>query len=295
METQDPIHQDFQIPSFFPGKSLLFDVTFVNDGKAKPVILFLHGFKGFKDWGTFPLMARAFARSGFVFVKMNFSFDGTTPDQMDEIYDLEAFAQNTLSKELKDIDTLINYLQGSQQPLKHTGAYFKRFYLIGHSRGGGVALLHAGRDERVKAVVSLAGVSDFGFFWPENALGKWKEAGVTYVPNRRTGQQLPLNYTLAQDYLDHKDALEIKQAVWQMNKPMLIIHGMADETLPVDMAFQLNDWYPDSELCVIDGAGHTFGAAHPWDQNKLPEHTQTWMEKAVDFLQRVHFDLVSKD
>ena len=36
-----------------------------------PLIIFANGYKGYKDWGTFDLMADKFAENGFVFVKFN--------------------------------------------------------------------------------------------------------------------------------------------------------------------------------------------------------------------------------
>ncbi|RZK32728.1 MAG: dienelactone hydrolase, partial [Hymenobacter sp.] len=58
---------------------------------AKPVIVFVHGFKGFKDWGHFPLLARFFAEQGFVFIKLNLSHNGVVVGGTGDLEDLEAF------------------------------------------------------------------------------------------------------------------------------------------------------------------------------------------------------------
>lgn len=46
------------------------------NGLSFPVIIFLHGFKGFKDWGPFPDVCEELARAGFGVVAMNFSLNG---------------------------------------------------------------------------------------------------------------------------------------------------------------------------------------------------------------------------
>src|ERR1022692_4310700 len=61
------------------GKTILTDVFYKDGRDAKPIVIFLHGFKGSKDWGACNLMARHFASKRFVFVKFNFSHNGTTP------------------------------------------------------------------------------------------------------------------------------------------------------------------------------------------------------------------------
>ncbi len=42
-------------------RAFIYDARYLKNGKKKPVIIFVHGFKGFKDWGTFNLLADEFA------------------------------------------------------------------------------------------------------------------------------------------------------------------------------------------------------------------------------------------
>jgi predicted alpha/beta-hydrolase family hydrolase len=53
-------------------RQFLADVYFQPNQQKKSVIVFAHGFKGFKDWGAFNLAAQHFAAHNFVFVKFNF-------------------------------------------------------------------------------------------------------------------------------------------------------------------------------------------------------------------------------
>ena len=61
-------------------KSFLADAYYQSGTDKKPLVIFVHGYKGFKDWGAWSLVAKSFAEAGFYFVKFNFSHNGTTLD-----------------------------------------------------------------------------------------------------------------------------------------------------------------------------------------------------------------------
>ena len=46
-------------------KPIVSDVFFKETGQPKKVIIFCHGYKGFKDWGAWNLMAESFSNAGF--------------------------------------------------------------------------------------------------------------------------------------------------------------------------------------------------------------------------------------
>jgi len=46
--------------------------------------------------------------------------------------------------------------------------------------------------------------------------------------------------------------------------PWLILHGTADDAVPVAEAQALAEAAPEARLLLLDGAGHTFGAVHPF-------------------------------
>ncbi|RZV60365.1 MAG: alpha/beta hydrolase, partial [Flavobacteriaceae bacterium] len=59
-------------------KSIIFDAFYQKTGLGKPLVIFCHGYKGFKDWGAWDLVANAFMEAGCFFVKFNFSHNGGT-------------------------------------------------------------------------------------------------------------------------------------------------------------------------------------------------------------------------
>ena len=90
-------------------KSILLDCFYNKTETAKAIIIFAHGFKGFKDWGHFDYMANCFAEAGFVFIKFNFSHNGTTPEDPLNFGDLEAFGNNNFTIELDDFKNVIDW------------------------------------------------------------------------------------------------------------------------------------------------------------------------------------------
>jgi pimeloyl-ACP methyl ester carboxylesterase len=254
---------------------------------AKPVVVFVHGFKGFKDWGHFPLLARFFAEQGFVFIKLNLSHNGVVVGGSGDLEDLEAFGHNNFSHELDDLGQLLDALhQPGATPLPPAALDLGRIYLIGHSRGGGLVLLKAAEDPRIRAVATWAAVADLAPRWPAEVLAQWQRDGVLYVLNSRTGQQLPMYYQIAEDYYKNRARLDLPQLVPHLRQPLLLVHGDPDETVPLSAAETLLAAKPDAELFIVPGAGHMFGGSHPWPTATLPPLAQLVAERTAAFFQQ---------
>jgi pimeloyl-ACP methyl ester carboxylesterase len=264
---------------------MLADVTYKKDNKKKPVVLFCHGFKGFKDWGCFNLVAEQFAKKGFVFIKFNFSHNGTTPENPIDFVDLEAFGHNSFKKELADIDFILNYLQSSDEAFLQE-ADLENIVLIGHSRGGGVGTLYTSNDVRIKKLITWAAVSDFERMFPKGVYEQWKKEGVYYVYNGRTEQNMPLYYDQVVEFFRNSDTYNILKAAKQINKPWLIVHGTNDETVPLQDALDLKIACESAELITIKNGDHVFSASHPWTENTLPEDLDFVVKESIEFLLR---------
>lgn len=266
------------------GRPILTDVFWVSDQHPKPVIIFVHGFKGFKDWGHFNLLARNFAAAGFVLIKFNFSHNGTTPQSPSDFEDLEAFGNNNFSIELDDLGVVIDALTDGCLPVPSREVDVEQIGLIGHSRGGGIVLLKAGEDDRVKKVATWASVSEFGKFWSGNAMQKWQDDGVMYVENARTKQQMPLYWQLYENYFANLNRLHIPSVVKKMTIPLLIVHGTADTAVPYTTATFLHELCPHSQLLCIENGDHTFGGKHPYPADEaLPTDAERVYQETVRF------------
>lgn len=268
-----------------PFRKFLVDVRYMPDDSPKPVVLFVHGFKGFKDWGTFNLMADYFAEAGFVFIKMNFSHNGTTIDQPLDFANLEAFGNNNFSIEQDDIEIVLDKLFDNNLIIS-SETDLTNVYLIGHSRGGAATIIKASTDVRIKKLATLAAMNDMASRYPDEVMGSWKEDGVYYVYNGRTKQQMPLYYQIVENYEQNEERLNVKRSVETMGKPFLALHGTEDETLPISMLHEMKCWNDEIEIVEMKKANHTFGSVHPYVQDALPEDLNIAIDYIIQFFKK---------
>lgn len=263
-------------------KPVLLDIYYNESHSPKPLVIFVHGFKGFKDWGHFDLLAKTFAQQGFVFLKFNFSYNGTTPDNPTAFEDLEAFGNNNYVIELDDLALVMNWAL-TEESL--AGELEKEaLYLLGYSRGGGISILKAAEDPRVKKLVTWASVSDFLNRHKKVTIDTWHEKGVVFTYNARTKQQMPLYLQFYETLQENKARLNVLQAAKKLNIPFLIVHGTNDEAVALKDGEDLHRACRHSELLVVGEAGHTFGVSHPFNDLLFPAHAQFVIEKTISFL-----------
>lgn len=243
-------------------------------------IVVCHGFKGFKDWGFFPYLAGSLAVStGARVVSFNFSGSGIGPD-LENFTDLEGFGRNTFSREVTDLEAILEGLSVGRLgdvtfvPPRSVG-------VIGHSRGAAAAILVGARKPEVTAVVTWAGIGSVFRYedWFAESLG---DGDVMEVLNARTGQRLPLYRDVLDDLRAHRRELDMATAARRLGSALLIVHGTADEAVPVAEAHALHRAAGSARLAIIEGAGHTMGAVHPF------AGTNAALEEAVR-LSAAHF------
>ena len=264
-------------------RPIIYDLIYDNSKINSPVIIFCHGYKGFKDWGCWPIMAESFASRGFAFLKFNFSFNGGTVNNPIDFPDLKAFSENNYSKELSDINEVIDWVTNEYENNKALD--IENLILMGHSRGGGIATIFASEDNRIKKLITLAGVSDYESRFPkEEAFCEWKSRGVYYVKNSRTNQYMPHKFQFYKDFIENKKRLTISKSAKRLKIPHLIVHGDNDSSVDFSEALCLNSWSPKGVLCRIKGANHVFGAKHPWEGTIMPVDLDSVCAKTIDFI-----------
>ncbi|MEO6903894.1 MAG: alpha/beta hydrolase fold domain-containing protein [Bacteroidia bacterium] len=268
-----------------PGKNqkpILLDFGYKTTEQKKPIVLFVHGFKSFKDWGHYNKVMVYFIENDFGFVKFNFSHNGGTMQEPVNFPDLEAFGNNNYTKELNDMETVLDWITTTDE-LPEQEIDKNLIYLIGHSRGGGISIIKAFEDKRIKKLVTWAAVSNFLARLPKD-LTTWKNNGVVYIENVRTQQQMPLYYQFVEDNLKNKERFNIENATKGLSIPFLIVHGTADEAVGVKEAQDLKQWDKNAEVFLIEGSNHAFGAKHPFDKEKFPADFQKVIDKTIAFL-----------
>lgn len=260
--------------------SFLADV-FIPEKEGKlPLVIFVHGYKGYKDWGAWDLMAEKFAENGFFFVKFNFSHNGTTIENPNEFADLERFGQNNYSKELSDLEFVINSFS------KNEKVDSENITLIGHSRGGGISIVEASENPKIKNLITLASVDSLDRFPKNEQFEQWRKDGVFYSLNGRTKQEMPHYFQFFEDFERNKNRFDVENSAKKFKGNFFIIHGKADEAVPFSSAENLHLWNPNSELFLMENANHTFGAKEPWTKTALPKDLEKAVSKAIQFLKK---------
>ena len=272
------IHKQQFILSGAQGKTITGDLTCTDDGPVTKTIIFVHGFKGFKDWGAHNLVAEYFAQNQFRYVKFNLSHNGTNPNNPVDVTDLESFAANTITYELQDVEAVIHYV-------RHTYSS-DEIYLIGHSRGGGLVILEAAKNPDVKKLVTWSAIADFRSLWKPEQEEEWLRSGQIFVENARTKERMPLNSTLLADYTQHLDEYNILDKAASIKIPWLIIHGDEDINVDFTVAQRLAQCQPSAVIKKIEGANHVYGASHPYTGTELPPQLKEVCDKTLAFLKQ---------
>lgn len=240
------------------------NIDIYNEIKAgkSPLLIFVHGFKGFKNWGGFPYLLEKLSNSGIIASAFNFTHNGVDSSSPMEFTKPDLFARNTFSRELSELQVIIDYFSDNAEKFNIDN---RRIGVIGHSRGGGISVLQAARDDRIKCLIALAPVSSFDRYG-EKTKELWRKQGFLEIENTRTKQIMKLNLTLLEDLEKNSAALDIIAAMKKIKIPTLLIHGREDISVKYNESETLfnNSDRTKTDLFLIENTGHTFGVVHPF-------------------------------
>ncbi len=222
-----------------------------------PVTVVCHGFKGFKDWGLFPFLCDRLAASGRAALRFDFSHNGIG-DVPGEFTRLDLFREQTATLARADLTLVLDALSdgrlAADVALSSDG-----ISVVGHSMGGGVALLAAAGDRRIERVATLNGVGSFDRFGP-GAKSRLEQNGELIIVNTRTGQELPLGRAWFDDLVN----ANVEAAARSLHQPVLVVQGEADVAVTPEEGRRLAEWIPQAQLLLIEGGDHVLGARHPF-------------------------------
>lgn len=247
-----------------------------------PLIIFLHGFKGFKDWGAFPDGCAELSTAGFAVVAMNFSFNGVG-ESMTEFDQLDLFARETLTQDLNDVGSVIDALHEGKISANNISLDTDNIGILGHSRGGHTAVAAAAEYDEIECLVTWSAVADYNERWSDDMIADWKEKGVTEIKNGRTGQMMPVKKVVFDDALKNADRLMAATRAKELDIPSLFIHSKGDETVPFSEAEKLYQscGSEEKDIMLIPDSGHTFGTAHPFEDDSFPDPFRQVVDKTA--------------
>ncbi len=284
MKTNSIIKSTGAIPSN-EGLPIQYDLYHPENNKeALPVILFLHGFKGFKDWGTFPEICRRLSSMGFSVVAINFSHNGIGENPM-EFDRLDLFSSETLSRDLDDVGAVIDAVKEEEIAAKGDLLKKQKMGILGHSRGGQTAIAAAAEYAEIECLVTWSAVADYNARWSKKMINDWETKGVTKIKNGRTGQIMPVKKVVYDDARQNADRVIALNRVKEMQIPALFIHAKGDEAVPYKDAEQLFEACPSpvKDIMLLPDSGHTFGGSHPFNEDEFPKPLQQAFAKTKDW------------
>ena len=243
------------------------------EGGPAPGVLLVHGFKGFMDWGFWHLLSEKLAEAGLAACRFNLSGSGVGEDG-ETFSEKDRFESNTHSREVEDTLLVADLLARGASPGAPTRE--GNIGLMGHSRGGGAAILAAAHEPRVSRLVTWASIATVQRYDEEQTLAL-RERGFLRVENARTGDVFHIKLDLLDDIENNADELDIPSAAASLAIPALIIHGTADEAVPFAEGLALTGAFGEfGSFLPMEGAGHTFGATHP-----MPERIPLSLEQVI--------------
>jgi pimeloyl-ACP methyl ester carboxylesterase len=219
---------------------------------ARALVILVHGFKGFKDWGFFPWLAEVLCDQSLAVCRFNMSRSGIS-ENSDTFDQLELFADDTYSGQLDDLQRVVRYAQ--------TRLALPTF-LAGYSRGGGVALLGAADVPNLRAVVTWSSIARANR-WDDATRQQWRKDGHIDVVNTRTKQIMRMSTRMLDDFEANHQRFDILGAASRLTVPLLAVHGGNDESVPVAESAELLAAAADGSRVIISAATHTYNAIHP--------------------------------
>lgn len=250
----------------------------------KPCLIYVHGFKGYKEWGFNPFISEYFSEKGFFVITFNFSHNGVV-DSSGEITQSNKFADNTYSREISELNEVIEAYKNGFFKVNGNG----KIALLGHSRGGGIALATAWKREDISAILLWAPISNFDRY-SRRQKKEWRKKGYMEAVNAGTKQVIRLNSTLLDDIEQNSaGSLNLQKAAQELKIPLFIGHGKQDLAVPIKEGEEIYSWSDKSltELVKIPGASHTFNISDPFSGQS--EKLHILLEKSFLFLKKYLF------
>ena len=206
------------------------DYTF-HEGEGNRIVVIGHGVTGNKDRPALVALAEGLAAAGISALRFSFSGNGESEG---------AFTDSTITKEVADLGSIIDALSD-----------YKVCY-VGHSMGGAVGVLRAATDERIEALVSLAGMVHTKAFA--------ERANLAMLHRTKASCGTNPDCPLSQAYVDDMATIDsVAKHASKFGGPWLLVHGSEDDIVPPEDSHDILQFANEpTELLELPGVDHVF-------------------------------------
>lgn len=215
-------------------------------GGDRGTVLFLHGFTSdhIGPNRAFVDLAHALAAAGFDAFRFDLAGSGDSTG---------AFREQGLETSVRDAKNALDAVEADG-----------KIGVVGHSKGGSVALLLA-REVEVDAAAVWATIDDYADLWPEVMREQAERSDTVTIYGHEYGAENAL------EPLEH----DFAGIAADLDAPLLVAHGRQDEQVPFHHAEALHD-AAGGELLALDRSGHLFD--HPDEREELVARTADWFD-----------------
>ncbi len=276
--------QEFQI-----GK-IKFDLHYQSGNKRKlPLVLFIHGFKSFRRWGFIPFLCEEISKENFLVLNFDFSMNGVISEYPVH-FDNAIFSKNTVKQELEDTSNLLEYLLGQRENNINDNElnmilgdrWDGTIFLLGHSRGGAIAMLTSLLFSEVKKIALLATIAYFDRY-TERLKKEWAEKGLLEFQDTMSKQVLQIDYSYIKDIEQNKEKYNLLESANKINIPVLFVHGNNDLSVKYNEAKEIftileKNQKSSCNFVIIKNANHLFNVSHPFIQ------TNKYLDEALKII-----------
>ncbi|KAL3625358.1 hypothetical protein CASFOL_030812 [Castilleja foliolosa] len=235
-------------------------------GSPKLVVL-CHGFCSTKEFNIMVNLGAALENEGISSFRFDFSgngcatylslkvkrFDRIVPCRL-ELTCRESegsFHFGNYSSEAEDLRSVVEYFKGLKR---------STVAVIGHSKGGDVVLLYASKYHDIPAVVNISGRYDLKRGLEERLgkdfLEKLKKDGYIDIKNK-SGE---VDYRVTDESMTERLNTNMHKACLSIDQRcrVFIVHGSADEVIPVEDGHEFAKIIPNNRLQIVEGANHCY-------------------------------------
>ena len=209
-------------------------------GAQCPMVVFCHGFGGSKEGPLFELIADSLQAHGIASLRFDFNGHGASEGE---------FVDMTVPNEIEDAMKVIEYVRDLR--------YVSKVALVGHSQGGVVASMTAGKLEPgdIAAVALMAPAA----MLRDDAI-RGSTMGANYNPlDPPEFVELWGGKRLGRNYIKTAFSLPIYETAANYQGPALIVHGTGDRVVPYTYGERYKSVWPKAKVEILDAQDHGFG------------------------------------